>query len=145
MTPRFFVHVRFFPEHNEDNTYFVAGQAHPSSSNRIIGLVRTSANRSKRDFDDLAEAIEVGWYSVLGMYSPEEREDWTDEEETRRLIMVTFTPMVALREAGMEIPEAGHDREWLEEQSFFIQTMANNGVPGFSGLLEEVKHGNDAA
>ena len=123
----------------------MAGEAHPGTSNRIIGLVRMSENRPKIKFDRLAELIEAGWYSVLGLDSPAASEEWTVEHEKRRLLMVTFTPMIALREAGMIIPEAGHDQEWLEEEAFFIQTMANHGIPGFAGLLEEVRHGNGDA
>jgi phenylpyruvate tautomerase PptA (4-oxalocrotonate tautomerase family) len=137
-TPKFFVHVRFFPEKNEDNTYFVAGRPHSSTSNRIIGLVRTSASRSKKDFDELAKDIEYNWYNVLGVEIPEDSNIWTSENEKKRLIMVTFTPMIALREASMTIPEAGHDQEWLEEQLPFIHSMANKHVPGFSDLSDEI-------
>ncbi|KAJ4129866.1 hypothetical protein NW768_006836 [Fusarium equiseti] len=142
-TPRFFVHVRFFTEDNKDNTYFVAGEPHSDTSNRIVGLVRTSASRSKADFDKLAEAIEESWYDILGLQPPERAGGWNSEKEKNRLIMVTFTPMVALREAGMTIPEAGHDEEWMLHQLPYIRRMANDNVPGFSGLLNEaLSHNN---
>jgi len=136
-TPKFFVHVRFFPEDNKDNTYFVAGEPHPDTSNRIIGLVRTSASRSKEDFDKLAEAIEDSWYEILRASPPERTGIWTSEDEKNRLIMVTFTPMVALREAGMTMPEAGHEERWMLGQLPYIQRMVNKKVPGFSCFLHK--------
>ncbi|KAI1073146.1 hypothetical protein LB507_009104 [Fusarium sp. FIESC RH6] len=136
-TPKFFVHVRFFPEDNKDNTYFVAGDPHPDTSNRIIGLVRTSASRSKEDFDKLAEAIEESWYEILEVFPPGRAGKWTSEDEKKRLMMVTFTPMVALREAGMTMPEAGHEENWMLDQSSYFEKMVNKGVPGFLGMLHK--------
>ncbi|KAL4726657.1 hypothetical protein ACLX1H_005545 [Fusarium chlamydosporum] len=138
-TPAFFVHVRFYPEENSDNTYFVAGWPHPATSNRIVGLVRTSPSRSKEDFDKLAIDIEEYWYSVLGVTPPEKKMRWNAEDEKKRLIMVTFTPMVALREAGMTIPEAGHEASWFKEQLPYIESMADKGIQGFNSLSVEAR------
>ncbi|KAM0558103.1 hypothetical protein ACHAPJ_005270 [Fusarium lateritium] len=138
-TPSFFVHVRFFEEHNGDDAYFVAGKSHPATSNRVIGIVRTSASRSKADFDDLGAKIEEAWYNALKLASPTEKAPWKREDEARRLIMVTFLPMITIREGGMAVPEAGHEENWLKEQMPYIESMANKGIEDFSGLLSEVK------
>ncbi|RBR24380.1 uncharacterized protein FIESC28_02870 [Fusarium coffeatum] len=110
--PRFLVHVRFFPENSPDYTYFVGGVSHSSSSNRIVGLVRTSASRSKEEFDKLAEAIEKGWNEILGVDVPKHNGDeWGFKEEEKELMMVTFTGMVTIRERGLTIPEAAQNAE----------------------------------
>ncbi|RGP71321.1 cis-3-chloroacrylic acid [Fusarium sporotrichioides] len=139
-TPSFFVHVRFYPEENKDNNYFVAGWPHPATSNRIVGLVRDSPSRSKADFDKLATDIEEYWYSVLGVQPPDKKARWNVGDEEKRLIMVTFTPMLALREGGMTIPEAGKEEDWLQEQLPYIDRMAVKGIEGFAGLYNDAKN-----
>ncbi|ESU07619.1 hypothetical protein FGSG_02211 [Fusarium graminearum PH-1] len=139
-TPSFFVHVRFYPEENKDNNYFVAGWPHPATSNRIVGLVRDSASRSKADFDKLATDIEEYWYSVLGVQPPAKKSRWNVGDEEKRLIMVTFTPMLALREGGMTIPEAGKEEDWLQEQLPYIDSMRVKGIEGFPGLYNDAKN-----
>lgn len=112
--PRLLVHVRFFPEHSPDHTYFVGGVSHSSSSNRIVGLVRTSASRSKEEFDKLAEAIEKGWNEILRVDVPKhDGDEWVFKEEEKELMMVAFTPMVTVRERGLTVPEAGNDQAWI--------------------------------
>ncbi|KAF5023102.1 hypothetical protein F66182_4859 [Fusarium sp. NRRL 66182] len=138
-TPSFFVHVQFLAEGSSDETYFLAGKPHTSTSNRVIGLVRTSAARTRADFDDPAVKIEAAWYDTLQISSPAEKEKWDSEGEARRLIMVTFLPMLALREGGMSIPEAGQEESWLREQTPFIESMANRGIEDFSDLLSELR------
>ncbi|SCV38011.1 uncharacterized protein FFB14_06810 [Fusarium fujikuroi] len=138
-TPAFLVHVRFFTEDNTDNTYFVAGKPHPLTSNRISGNVRTSAARSKADFDELGAKIEAAWYETLQVTSPPEKSAWSDEDEKRRLIMVRFIPLVTIREGGMAAPEAGEEETWLREQMPHIENMANKGVGDFIDFWNEIK------
>ncbi|KAF4958849.1 hypothetical protein FGADI_2051 [Fusarium gaditjirri] len=138
-TPAFLVHVRFFAEENTDNTYFVAGKSHPLSSNRISGIVRTSAARSKADFDELGAKIEAAWYETLQITSPPEKSTWSEEDEKTRLIMVKFVPLVAIREGGMAAPQAGEEEAWLEEQLPYIESMAEKGVEDFINFRNEIK------
>ncbi|KAH7253877.1 uncharacterized protein BKA55DRAFT_566401 [Fusarium redolens] len=138
-TPAFLVHVRFFAEDNADNTYFVAGKSHPLTSNRISGNVRTSATRSKADFDELGAKIEAAWYETLQVIPPPEKPTWSDEDEKTRLIMVKFVPLVTIREGGMAAPQAGEEETWLNEQLPHIETMANKGVGDFTDFLNELK------
>ncbi|KAF5595676.1 BCS1-mitochondrial of the AAA family of ATPase [Fusarium pseudocircinatum] len=115
-TPSFLVHVRFLAEDNINNTYFVAGKSHSLTSNRISGNVRTSAARSKADFDDLGAKIEAAWYETLQVSPPPEKLTWSKEDEKTRLIMVKFVPLVTIREGGMAAPQAGEEEAWLKEQ-----------------------------
>jgi phenylpyruvate tautomerase PptA (4-oxalocrotonate tautomerase family) len=138
-TPAFFVHVSFIEEGTKDQTYFMAGKAHDSTSNRIIGTVRMSAARSKADFDKLGAKMEAAWYNALDLKQPTEKESWNSADESKRLLMVTFVPMITIREGGMAIPEAGQEESWLNEQLPYIESMADKGIEDFAGLLSEVK------
>ncbi|KAG7039576.1 amidase [Colletotrichum scovillei] len=96
-TPAFFVHVNFIKQEpkSDDGTYFMAGKSHTSNSNRIVALVRTSASRTKDDFDALAAKIEDAWNGAVKEPGKE-----ADFDEAKRLLMVVFTPMLAIREGG---------------------------------------------
>ena len=108
-TPAFFVHVKFTPQNpsTETPTYFIAGKAHLKAENRIIATVRVSSARSKTDFDELAAQIEKVWYEVVG---------GSIEDPEKRLIFVSFKPMISMRKGGMAIPEAGCEEGSLEER-----------------------------
>ncbi|KAF9779123.1 hypothetical protein IL306_002351 [Fusarium sp. DS 682] len=138
-TPAFFVHVRFFAEENSENIYFMAGKPHHLTSNRISGNVRTSSTRSKEDFDELGTKIEAAWYETLKLTPPTEKSTWSSDDEEKRLILVKFVPLVTIREAGMNAPEAGQEEDWLKGQLPYIEDMANKGVGDFADILAEIK------
>ncbi|KAF5664460.1 7-alpha-hydroxysteroid dehydrogenase [Fusarium heterosporum] len=138
-TPAFFVHVGFIENNDKKGTYYVAGKSHDATSNRIIGTVRTSAARTKEDFDTLGAKIEAAWYRALDLQQPTEKPSWNAEDELKRLIMVMFVPMITIREGGMAIPEAGQEQSWLDEQLPHVESLANKGIEDFSGLLKEIK------
>ncbi|KAF4775592.1 hypothetical protein HER10_EVM0012306 [Colletotrichum scovillei] len=137
-TPAFFVHVNFIKQEpkSDDGTYFMAGKSHTSNSNRIVALVRTSASRTKDDFDALAAKIEDAWNGAVKEPGKE-----ADFDEAKRLLMVVFTPMLAIREGGgMAIPDAGHEEAWLKQQlPYFKEMSEKHGVKDFTDLLEELK------
>lgn len=112
-TPSIFVHVSFFLQ-TSPNVHFLAGKPRPSGANRIVGIVRTSASRPKSAFDNLAQQIEDAWHEAV------KGDDKPDLE--KKLLLVTFTTMVTIREAGFTIPEAGHEGGWLREQLPFIKS-----------------------
>lgn len=63
-TPSLFVNVKFHAEDASEDEYFMAGQVRNNATNRILGMVRTSEQRTKKDFDELAEKVESAWYDV---------------------------------------------------------------------------------
>ncbi|KAF9874220.1 hypothetical protein CkaCkLH20_08203 [Colletotrichum karsti] len=141
-TPAFFVHVSFAKHEAgsaDDGTYFMAGKPHSDNSNRIVAMVRSSPGRTKADWDKLAADIEGAWDDAVGI-----RRDGAPGaglDEAKRLLMVVFTPMVAIREGGMAIPEAGHEAAWLKEQIPYFKTMSEvHGVQDFTDMLEELRH-----
>jgi phenylpyruvate tautomerase PptA (4-oxalocrotonate tautomerase family) len=133
-TPSFFVHVRFIFENGSDGAYFVAGKLRPNKSNSIVGVIRTSPSRSKEDFDNLGEQIEKSWYDAVG---------GSIEDKDKRLSMVMFTPMVAIREGGMAIPEAGHEGQWLEDKMPYFREMSEKGIKDFTEMLTELEGRED--
>ena len=135
-TPSFFVHVEFVAHDINEGTYFSGGQRRTAGSNRIFGTVRVSPSRNKSDFDTLAAKIEKAWYDTVGS----EGEKVADEQ---RLLMVMFTPIVAIREGGMTIPEAGHEGEWLKRQLPHIRRMSELGMDDFKDMLTELDERDD--
>lgn len=114
LTPSLFVHVKFTTHDASRNTYFLAGKPLTASTNRIIGMVRTSEKRTKKHFDDLAAQIEEAWYDVVSGKKIEEgknegkRKDEVDDSEgtrqAKKLIVVAFYSMVNIRENGHVVP-----------------------------------------
>ncbi|KAI8669887.1 Tautomerase-3 domain-containing protein [Fusarium sp. Ph1] len=103
-TPSFLVYVQSVAHDINYWTYHMARKPKTVNSNRIIGVVRTSPSFTKSDFDTLAANIEDAWYKTLNPAGPDGKSHST---ETQILLVVTFLPMVTIREGGMAIPEAG--------------------------------------
>ena len=58
--------------------------------------------------------------------------------------MISFYPMVAAREAGMVIPEAGNEGAWFKEQMPYMKKMADaKGLEGFKDMLHELETRED--
>jgi Putative oxalocrotonate tautomerase enzyme len=152
-TPSFFVNVRFISHDASDKSYFIAGKSREDSTNRILGYVRTSSSRTKADFDSLAEKIEDAWKAAV--YGPliEEgkekgkREKEVDESErsrlARKLLVVAFVPMVAVREGGLAIPEAGKEAAWFKENMKHFQEQSELGNEDYTEMLRELKERDD--
>ncbi|KAI8724127.1 Tautomerase-3 domain-containing protein [Fusarium sp. LHS14.1] len=143
ITPSFFVHVHFIQEESSAGNYFLAGKPHKTTSNRIIGVVRTSATRPRSAFDELGARIEAAYYEALKIVAPVDKQEWSQEDEKKRLMMVTFVPMVTIREGGMVIPEAGQEGGWLKGQIPFFEQMSSKGIADFTDLMEELKERDD--
>lgn len=58
--------------------------------------------------------------------------------------MITFYPMVAAREAGMTIPEAGKEGPWFKEQMPYMKKMSEEkGLEDFTDMLRELEERED--
>ncbi|OOF90393.1 hypothetical protein ASPCADRAFT_10690 [Aspergillus carbonarius ITEM 5010] len=142
-TPSFFVHIRFIPHDARDGNYFMAGRPRLTNSNHIVGIVRTSSARSKSTFDALTAKIETAWYEAFHN-RPSNDSNEEDDADRKRLRMVTFTPMITIREGGMAIPEAGEEGTWLKEQLPFIKQMSEReGLDDFTEMLREIEERED--
>lgn len=51
--------------------------------------------------------------------------------------MVTFLPMVTIREGGMAFPEAVLVGGWLEQQLHYMTMMSEQGLEDFTDLLQQ--------
>ncbi|PWY74480.1 putative cis-3-chloroacrylic acid dehalogenase [Aspergillus sclerotioniger CBS 115572] len=143
-TPSFFVHIRFIPHDASDGNYFMAGRPRLINSNYIVGIVRTSPARSKSTFDALAAKIETAWYEAVHSQPFKGLDNDEHDTERKRLRMVTFTPMITIREGGMAIPEAGTEGTWLKEQLPFIKQMSEReGLDDFTEMLREIEERED--
>lgn len=152
-TPSFFVHVRFVAQDATDGTYYMAGKPRMENTNRIIGIVRQSPSRKKEDFDRLAVQIEDAWYAALKadddgsdakVNGNDAGVDADRYDDLKRLLVVVFTPMIAIREGGMEIPTAGQEGQWLKSQMPFFKEMAEKrGLTDYEDMLAELESRED--
>ena len=152
-TPSMFVNVCFSSHDATDKSYYVAGKPRTECTNRIIGYVRTSSSRSKSDFDALAEKIEDAWHAAVYGDMIEEGSDKgkrkkevdeTDKQKVaRKLLAVAFLPMVAVRENGLTIPEAGKEAAWFKENMGHFETKAEEGDEDYADMLKELKERDD--
>lgn len=143
-TPSFFVHVRFSWHDASDKSYFMAGKPRTTNCNRIIGIVRTSPTRPISAFDTLAADIENSWDEILRKCPSAEPDSSKQDMDAKRLLMVTFTPMITIREGGMTIPEAGQEGSWLKKQLPYINEMSEKkGLGDFTELLKELEERQD--
>lgn len=151
LTPSLYVNVVF---HNlassttshENLTYFLAGEptAAPQGPNRILAMVRVSPGRTKAMWDGLAERVEAAWYEVVN--GPEGASARTSVEDRRakKLHMVVFYPMVAARENGIYIPDAGNERTWLKDNMPYFKSQAyEHKDEDFRKMLEEIDRRED--
>jgi len=142
LTPSLFVNVVFhdLSEGDRSNpTYFLAGEPvtsnKPNGPNRILAMVRVGPKRTKADFDRLAEKIEKSWYDVVG--DPQ-------KDKARKMHFVVFYPMVAARENGVTIPDAGNEGTWLKDNMPYFKSQAYDyDDEDFRKMIEEIHKRED--
>jgi len=157
-TPSLFVNVKFHAEDASEDEYFMAGQVRNNATNRIMAMVRTSEQRTKKDFDALAEKVESAWYDVvIGELQKEGKEEgketWkrageNEQTETdrnaKKLLFVVFHPMIAALENGVVIPGAGEEGNWLKDNMEEFKNRAEGkGDQDFVDLIKEVHERKD--
>jgi len=147
LTPSLFVNVVFHhlpPTTTADSagpTYFLAGEPtrhHPQGPNRILAMVRTSPQRTKAAFDALAAEIEAAWYVTVN--------DADDQEDrpAKKMHFVVFYPMLAARENGVTIPDAGNEGSWLRDNMPYFKSQAyDHDDEDFRKMIQEIDHRDD--
>ncbi|KAM3453973.1 hypothetical protein MY4038_004681 [Beauveria bassiana] len=138
-TPTMFVNVRFVKEDLAQGNLFIAGVRETRTSNIIISYVRTSAARTKADFDQVAKELEDAWYDVVGKGAKTSEHPYLVEDPETRLHAIGMLPIVTAREAGFTIPVAGEEAEWIREQLPVFKQLAGHGEASFVSLLSELQ------
>ncbi|KAJ9637650.1 hypothetical protein H2204_004799, partial [Knufia peltigerae] len=133
------------PDEQDDPTYYLAGEPfshhHPHGPNRIIAQVRTSPERTKAIFDDLALRIEKSWYDVV---NDDDDDNQKDKKAARKMHMISFYPMIAARENGVTIPDAGNESNWLKDNMSYFKSQAyEHGDEDFKKMIEEIDQRDD--
>jgi len=101
-------------------------------------MVRTSSSRTKAVFDDLAARIEKAWYDALG--APTDSAD----KASKKMHFITFYPMIAARENGVTIPDAGNESSWLKDNMPYFKSQAyDHGDQDFRKMIEEIDQRED--
>jgi phenylpyruvate tautomerase PptA (4-oxalocrotonate tautomerase family) len=143
-TPSLFVHVHFTKSDESGGAvHFMAGTRRSAQTNRIIGTVRTSAKRTKADFDRLAQRIESAWYSALSVNFDETTQQLSPSDEGKRLALVAFTPLLHVREWGLGAPDVGKEGEWMKELLPYMQRIAETGNKDIADMIKEFEERED--
>ncbi|KAK5211858.1 hypothetical protein LTR67_008619 [Exophiala xenobiotica] len=108
-------------------------------------MVRTSPSRTKAVFDDLAARIEKAWYDAVGGPSTDADSDSASEDKaSKKMHFITFYPMIAARENGVTIPDAGNESSWLKDNMPYFKSQAyDHGDSNFKQMIEEIDQRED--
>ncbi|TIA46931.1 hypothetical protein D6C79_04927 [Aureobasidium pullulans] len=117
--PKLFVNVRI-TDISGQRTY-VAGKQY--KSNRIFAYVRHGPSRTQSDYDAVSKALTQAWEEIV--------------PGTELRLVMFYGAIVAGMEAGFSIPQAGDDKQWIEENMDAFKKKAEEGDEHFRELVEE--------
>ncbi|THV80091.1 hypothetical protein D6D27_08842 [Aureobasidium pullulans] len=117
--PKLFVNVRI-TDISGQRTY-VAGKQY--KSNRIFAYVRHGPSRTQSDYDVVSKALTQAWEEIV--------------PGTELRLVMFYGAIVAGMEAGFSIPQAGDDKQWIEENMEAFKKKAEEGDEHFRELAEE--------
>ncbi|TIA78460.1 hypothetical protein D6C76_04051 [Aureobasidium pullulans] len=117
--PKLFVNVRI-TDISGQRTY-VAGKQY--KSNRVFAYVRHGPSRTQSDYDAVSKALTQAWEEIV--------------PGTELRLVMFYGAIVAGMEAGFSIPQAGDDKQWIEENMDAFKKKAEEGDEHFRELVEE--------
>ncbi|OQO09380.1 hypothetical protein B0A48_04778 [Cryoendolithus antarcticus] len=132
-TPKLFVNVRFTSLLNTTDFYVGGRQV---TKTHILAHVRTGASRTTKDWNKLCADLEQSWDEIVPL--PKVKRSAPDEDRSLYSIFI-LGGMAAGREAGLAIPMAGDDVNWLSDNMAEFKTRAANGQEEFADLVKEVE------
>ncbi|THZ68613.1 hypothetical protein D6C85_07375 [Aureobasidium pullulans] len=100
---------------------YVAGKQY--KSNRIFAYVRHGPSRTQSDYDAVSKALTQAWEEIV--------------PGTELRLVMFYGAIVAGMEAGFSIPQAGDDKQWIEENMDAFKKKAEEGDEHFRELVEE--------
>lgn len=92
-------------------------------SNRIFAYVRHGPSRTQSDYDAVSKALTQAWEEIV--------------PGTELRLVMFYGAIVAGMEAGFSIPQAGDDKQWIEENMDAFKKKAEEGDEHFRELVEE--------
>ena len=107
-----------------------------TTKNSILAHVRHGPSRSQEDYNDLCKAIHEEWDRVVLVPGSENKVAPPEQLELHTVFI--FGDIVAGREAGIAIPPAGGDVQWLRENFGEFRRRAGEGDERFGALIREM-------
>ena len=108
-----------------------------STGNCILAHVRHGPSRTRENYSDLCASIEYAWNGIL-------RGNYPDGSKIpSTLTIFILGDILAGHEAGMAMPPAGQEREWLKRNVGMFRLKALDGEERFEGLMKELKERPD--
>ncbi|KAJ9623209.1 hypothetical protein H2203_006146 [Taxawa tesnikishii (nom. ined.)] len=105
-------------------------------ANRILASVRHGPSRTQEDYAQVSKALAKAWDEIVPL--PQVKRS-SEAPDTELRLVLFFGSIVAGYEAGFVIPQAGKDKEWLQENMSKFQERADAGDEDIKDLLAEVK------
>jgi hypothetical protein len=92
-------------------------------SNRIFAYVRHGPSRTQSDYDAISKALEDEWARIV--------------PGTELRLVMFYGAIVAGMEAGLYLPPAGQDAEWIKENWETFVKKAEDGDEHFAELIKQ--------
>lgn len=102
-------------------------------NNQLIACVRTGPSRTREDYDHLTSRIQSAWDSIVNTPS---------HPSTRLRAIFVMGSILAGREIGFALPQAGEDRAWLEENAAEFSRLAGEGDEEMKELVKDMREAN---
>ncbi|KAK5117338.1 hypothetical protein LTR62_005955 [Meristemomyces frigidus] len=133
-TPAFFVNVAYTDTSTQD--LYVAGK--PQPGNHIRAHIRTGPSRTRKEYAELCARVHRAWEEIVSPGLPSLRRG-EEVKDTKLRSCILLGDLVYGTEAGFAFPQAGGDKQWLEENWEEFERRAGEGDEEMRGLVEEVK------
>ena len=117
-----FVNVRFVDVSNTDT--YVGGRRRPS--NMIFAHVRTGPSRTQADWDALTAELNQAWNDIVVNQPLPQAKGAPEPDRSLRAVFVVGS-ILGGSEAGLMLPAAGKDGEWLEGNWAEMKRRADAG------------------
>lgn len=129
-----FVNVKLIDVSDTDT--YVGGRRR--TSNMIFAHVRTGPSRTQADWDDLTAQLNQMWKDIVVNQPLPQAKGKPEPDRTLRGVFVIGS-ILGGSEAGMVLPAAGKDMEWLEGNFPEMQRRAEAGEREWKEVVEDVK------
>jgi len=130
-TPSLFVNVHFRP--TDQFIAYVGGKKR--TTNSITGIVRHNNSRTQQQYALLCNEIGQAWKDAIGV----DNHVASGSKEKQLGSIFIQGEILAGWEQGIMIPEAGNDKQWLQEHWSEIKKKAEVGDEDMKELVEDIE------
>jgi len=130
-TPSLFVNVHF--RSTDQYIAYVGGKKR--TTNSITGFVRHNNSRTQEQYGQLCNEIGQAWKDAIGVDG--DKVDGSNEKQLGSIFIQG--EILAAWEQGVLAPEAGKDKQWLQEHWAEFKKRAEAGDEEMKELVEDIE------